>query len=192
MLEAFARRRGVPLRRSELFDLVWGAEHPGLSNVVDVYVGYLRRKLDLDDDAVRADRDRPWHRLPDGGVMRRWGVRTRLTVAVTAIFAIASIVAGVMALRITEDRLLADTRANAEQMLSDYVTRLYGGTAAAPTVDADESTSFFFLDAVGSELSERQYVTTLLADRRSAGTSHVVGAPGRPPCRHRRSPGHRR
>lgn len=47
LLEAFARRRGMPVRRSELFDLVWGAEHPGLSNVVDVYVGYLRRKLDL-------------------------------------------------------------------------------------------------------------------------------------------------
>ena len=60
--------------------------------------------------------------------MRGWGMRTRLTVAVTAIFATASIVAGVVALRITEDRLLADTRANAEQMLSDYVGRLYGGT----------------------------------------------------------------
>jgi two-component system, OmpR family, response regulator len=52
LLEAFARRRGVPLRRSELFDLVWGSEHPGMSNVVDVYVGYLRRKLDLDDTAA--------------------------------------------------------------------------------------------------------------------------------------------
>ena len=52
LLEAFARRRGVPLRRSELFDLVWGAEHPGLSNVVDVYVGYLRRKLELADTDV--------------------------------------------------------------------------------------------------------------------------------------------
>ena len=35
-----------------LFDLVWGAEHPGMSNVVDVYVGYLRRKLDLDGTAA--------------------------------------------------------------------------------------------------------------------------------------------
>ncbi len=96
--------------------------------------------------------------------MRRWGVRTRLTVAVTAIFAAASIVAGVVALRITENRLLADTRTNAEQMLSDYVTRLYGGTAATPTVDAAQSTSFFFLDATGSELTERQYVARLLAD----------------------------
>ncbi|MET0663208.1 MAG: ATP-binding protein [Ilumatobacteraceae bacterium] len=107
--------------------------------------------------------------------MRRSGMRTRLTVAVTAIFATASIVAGVVALRITEDRLLADTRANAEQMLSDYVGRLYGGTAAAPTVDAAESTSFFFLDAAGAELSERQYVTTLLSDTL---VESRIGAPG--------------
>jgi signal transduction histidine kinase len=119
--------------------------------------------------------------------MRRWPVRTRLTVAVTMVFATASTVAGVVALRVTEDRLLADTRANAEQMLSDYVMRLYGGTAAAPTVDADDSTSFFFLDAAGSELSEREYVTTLLADTLvqsplpppTAGPSiSVAGAPG--------------
>jgi len=107
--------------------------------------------------------------------MRRWGMRTRLTVAVTAIFATASIVAGAVALRITEDRLLADTRANAEQMLRDYVGRLYGGTAAAPTVDAAESTSFFFLDAAGAELSERQYVTTLLSD---ALVESRIGAAG--------------
>ena len=46
LLEALARRPGEPLTRAELFDRVWGADHPGVSNVVDVYVGYLRRKLD--------------------------------------------------------------------------------------------------------------------------------------------------
>ena len=45
-LEALARRPGEPLTRAELFDRVWGADHPGVSNVVDVYIGYLRRKLD--------------------------------------------------------------------------------------------------------------------------------------------------
>ena len=25
---------------------MWGADHPGVSNVVDVYIGYLRRKID--------------------------------------------------------------------------------------------------------------------------------------------------
>ncbi len=45
LLETMARRVGVPLTRRELLDHVWGADHAGASNVVDVYVGYLRRKL---------------------------------------------------------------------------------------------------------------------------------------------------
>ena len=45
LLEALVRRAGVPLTRRELLDLVWGADHDAASNVVDVYVGYLRRKL---------------------------------------------------------------------------------------------------------------------------------------------------
>lgn len=46
LLETLARRAGMPLTRRELLDHVWGADHDGTSNVVDVYVGYLRRKLD--------------------------------------------------------------------------------------------------------------------------------------------------
>lgn len=45
LLETLARRAGEPLTRDELRDLVWGADFDGASNVVDVYVGYLRRKL---------------------------------------------------------------------------------------------------------------------------------------------------
>lgn len=47
LLEAFARRPGQVLTRSELLDLVWGGDHDGFSNVVDVYVGYIRRKAEL-------------------------------------------------------------------------------------------------------------------------------------------------
>jgi two-component system OmpR family response regulator len=50
LLETLARRPGEPLTRRELLDHVWGADHEGGSNVVDVYVGYLRRKLDTSDD----------------------------------------------------------------------------------------------------------------------------------------------
>jgi DNA-binding response OmpR family regulator len=45
LLETLARRAGQPLSRSELLDHVWGADHQGGSNVVDVYIGYLRKKL---------------------------------------------------------------------------------------------------------------------------------------------------
>jgi DNA-binding response OmpR family regulator len=50
LLEALARRSGQPLTRNELLDLVWGADQRGLSNVVDVYIGYLRRKLERAGD----------------------------------------------------------------------------------------------------------------------------------------------
>jgi len=50
LLETMARRSGEPLTRSELLDHVWGADHEGSSNVVDVYVGYLRKKLRLSND----------------------------------------------------------------------------------------------------------------------------------------------
>jgi two-component system OmpR family response regulator len=41
------------LTRSALLDRVWGARFDGEPNVVDVYVGYLRRKLaDLDAQGV--------------------------------------------------------------------------------------------------------------------------------------------
>lgn len=47
LLETLARRAGQPLTRDELLDHVWGADHAGASNVVDVYIGYLRKKLDV-------------------------------------------------------------------------------------------------------------------------------------------------
>ena len=46
LLEYLARRAGVVVTRSELLDHVWDANYRGSGNVVDVYVGYLRRKLE--------------------------------------------------------------------------------------------------------------------------------------------------
>jgi DNA-binding response OmpR family regulator len=46
LLEALARRPGVVLSKAELLDVVWGHDFEGEPNVVEVYVGYLRRKID--------------------------------------------------------------------------------------------------------------------------------------------------
>jgi two-component system response regulator MprA len=46
VLAALGRRLGQPLTRSELFDTVWGADNDSVSNLVDVYIGHLRRKLE--------------------------------------------------------------------------------------------------------------------------------------------------
>ena len=46
MLEAFMRRPGQVLSRSELLDHAWDMAYERRSNVVDVYVRYLRDKID--------------------------------------------------------------------------------------------------------------------------------------------------
>jgi DNA-binding response OmpR family regulator len=48
LAEMLFRHRGQVLSREQLLDHVWGYEHDPRSNVVDVYVGYLRRKLGRD------------------------------------------------------------------------------------------------------------------------------------------------
>ena len=48
MLEAFMRHPGQVLSREQLLSHVWGYDYDPGSNVVDVYVGYLRRKLGAD------------------------------------------------------------------------------------------------------------------------------------------------
>jgi len=48
LLELFMRHPGEVLSRSRILENVWDFAYDGGSNVVDVYVGYLRRKLDTD------------------------------------------------------------------------------------------------------------------------------------------------
>jgi len=47
LLELFLRHPGTVLTRSQILDAVWDFAYDGGSNVVDQYVAYLRRKLDL-------------------------------------------------------------------------------------------------------------------------------------------------
>jgi DNA-binding response OmpR family regulator len=46
LLECFMRNVGRVLSRPQLAERVWGLDFDSGSNVVDVYVGYLRRKID--------------------------------------------------------------------------------------------------------------------------------------------------
>ena len=46
LLEALMRRPDQVLTREQLLDLAWGDNHDVASNVVDVYVRYLRAKID--------------------------------------------------------------------------------------------------------------------------------------------------
>jgi DNA-binding response OmpR family regulator len=49
LLETFVRHPGQVLSREQLLQLVWGYTFDVQTNVVDVFVGYLRRKLEADD-----------------------------------------------------------------------------------------------------------------------------------------------
>ncbi|MBC7265711.1 MAG: response regulator transcription factor [Coriobacteriia bacterium] len=51
LLEYLMRHAGQVLTRQQIIDAVWGFGFESASNVVDVYVGYLRRKLDRPGEA---------------------------------------------------------------------------------------------------------------------------------------------
>ena len=48
LLEFMLRRPGQIVSRSQLLDQVWAEDYEGSPNVVDVYIGYVRRKLERD------------------------------------------------------------------------------------------------------------------------------------------------
>jgi DNA-binding response OmpR family regulator len=50
LLEELARHRNVVLSRDQLLERVWGYDFAVDGNVVDVFVGYLRRKLEADGE----------------------------------------------------------------------------------------------------------------------------------------------
>ena len=55
LLEYLMRRPGAVLTRSELLEHVWDANYDGLSNVVDVHIANLRRKLAVPGSDVPID-----------------------------------------------------------------------------------------------------------------------------------------
>jgi two-component system OmpR family response regulator len=62
VLEYLARHAGEAVSRTQLIEHVWDANYEGSTNVVDVYVGYLRRKLEqpFDGAMIRTVRGVGW------------------------------------------------------------------------------------------------------------------------------------
>jgi DNA-binding response OmpR family regulator len=52
LLVYLLRHRGRVLSREQILSAVWGYEHDPATNIVDVYVGYLRRKLSRPDSVA--------------------------------------------------------------------------------------------------------------------------------------------
>ena len=51
LLELFMRHPRQVLERGQILEEVWGYDFPTTANSLEVYVGYLRRKLEADDEA---------------------------------------------------------------------------------------------------------------------------------------------
>jgi len=48
LLETFLRNKGKLLTRDQIIEQVWGIEFDPSTNIIDVYVNYLRKKIDKD------------------------------------------------------------------------------------------------------------------------------------------------
>jgi len=96
-------------------------------------------------------------------MISRFGLRARLTLLVTSVFAVTMSIMSIVVIDAVEDDLVDGTRTNAEAVLSSYLASIYGGTATVGVVDATESTRFFYRDDDGNEISEQQYFDTITA-----------------------------
>jgi DNA-binding response OmpR family regulator len=69
VLEFLMRRVGEVVSKGEIIDNVWDADFDGDPNIVEVYVRYLRRKIDLPFDraGIQTVRGAGYRLAPDGG-----------------------------------------------------------------------------------------------------------------------------
>jgi two-component system OmpR family response regulator len=69
LLEFLMRHRGDVVSRTEIVENVWDANFDGESNIVEVYIGYLRRKVDqpFGRTAIQTERGMGYRLAADGG-----------------------------------------------------------------------------------------------------------------------------
>ena len=91
LLETFMRRPGQVLSHGQLLDAAWDLGYEQRSNVVEVYIRYLRQKIDRPVRGALA-RDGARHGLPTAQGRRPPMNRLPIRVRLTALFALATIV----------------------------------------------------------------------------------------------------
>jgi two-component system OmpR family response regulator len=69
LLEYLMRHRGEVVTKTEILESVWDANYEGDPNVIEVYVGYLRRKVDVPFGrrAIQTVRGTGYRLVSDGG-----------------------------------------------------------------------------------------------------------------------------
>ena len=158
LLEYLVRKDGNVASKAEILDHVWGIDFAGDPNVVEVYVGYLRKKIDapfgVEIDRDRARRGLPARRRPmtltvmaeprsppsDGAPAPSWPqtVRVRLTVVATLAFAIAISAAAFGLVRLVHNNLIDQhpgrrTSSSSTSSQAAVQTRSTVATAARPS-----------------------------------------------------------
>ena len=69
VLEFLLRNKGTVLSKAQILAAVWDAHYDGDDNIVEVYIGYLRRKIDtpFGHQAIETMRGMGYRLLADGG-----------------------------------------------------------------------------------------------------------------------------
>ena len=158
------RTAGDVVTKSEILDAVWDADYDGDDNVVEVYIGYLRRKIDqpFGRTAIETVRGvgyrlvagRRMRRAPAGGhgVLRRFGgVRVRAAMAATIVVALILGLAAVTFVLLQRRQLeatLTDVAAQGAAAVAGQVARDGAGAADVIPTGGGERT---LVQVIGSD-----------------------------------------
>ena len=63
LIDFMHRNRGMVLSRADIVEGVWGSTYQGLTNIVDVFVSYIRQKLG--HEVIRTERGKGYM-MPEG------------------------------------------------------------------------------------------------------------------------------
>lgn len=99
LLEALIRRPGIVHTRAQLLERCWDAAYEARSNIVDVYIRYLRDKIDrpFGVTSLETIRGAGYRLRKDGGrhaLPAEWPIRWRLTLVFSAAMALVLAAAG--------------------------------------------------------------------------------------------------
>lgn len=107
----------------------------------------------------------------------RLGVRARLTIFVTVVFAGALLLGSQFLLDQVEDALIGETRASAQSTLMGYVDGLDAGAPATAALGPADAATFFYRDADGNELTEHEYLERVLSTGSGADGPTLTRSP---------------
>ncbi len=142
LLELFMRNPRQVLPRSLIYERVWGYDFSHSSNALDVYVGYLRRKTEADEEP-RLHPYRSRHRLR---AARAVSLRDRLTLVAAGVVAVVVVLASTATYFLMRHELYSQVdgeltqhahnpQANFEGFnpyVQDYIAKVFPNGAATP------------------------------------------------------------